>query len=170
MVAIIFSPTVQLSIIILVPKKCAIIFGFIKFLSFQYSIAHYMFYLFFVIYYVLYIFFSWFLYLELLLFQRLKHLINYIQIIKFVKIIISTFWEVDYLDHSDYITFYQNNPSLESGYRLVDEPVETGDGYIAHLTKIHRNATQNSPDSGMDPSYQNTKKFNFNYPGFRYKL
>ena len=99
-------------------------------------------------------------------------MINYIQIIKFVKIIISTFWEVDYLDHSDYLTFYQNNPSLESGYRLVDEPVETGDGYIAHLTRIHRNATQNSPDSGMDynPSYQNTKKYKSELPRFRYGL
>ena len=98
--------------------------------------------------------------------------------------------EVNYVEYSDYITFYQKYPSLESGYRLVDEPVETGDGYIAHLTRIHRNTTQNSPDSGMDyipsyqntsqncpdsgmdynPSYQNTKKYKSELPRFRYGL
>ena len=37
---------------------------------------------------------------------------------------------------------------LGSGYRLAAEPVETQDGYLAHLVRVNRNATVDSPDSG----------------------
>ena len=39
---------------------------------------------------------------------------------------------------------------LGSGYRLAAEPVETQDGYLAHLVRVNRNATVDSPDSGND--------------------